>query len=74
VQFALITGTSALFGGLTLVVGGGGTKYGLDEFQGQLGDSFCKSDLVRLKVWHVIHMHSLECSVQGSSRRSGIPF
>jgi hypothetical protein len=47
VQFALITGTAVLLGGLGLFVNGAGTKYGLDEFRGQLGDTFCKSDLVR---------------------------
>jgi hypothetical protein len=46
VQFALTTGTVVLFGGLMLIVNGGGTKYGLEEFRGQLGDTFCKSELI----------------------------
>jgi hypothetical protein len=46
VQFALTLGTSVLFGGLALIVNGAGTKYGLDEFRGQLGDTFCKSELI----------------------------
>jgi hypothetical protein len=46
VQFALTTGTVVLFGGLLLIVNGGGTKYGLDELRGKLGDTFCKSELM----------------------------
>jgi hypothetical protein len=46
VQFALTLGTAVLFGGLALIVNGAGTKYGLDEFRGQLGDTFCKSELI----------------------------
>jgi hypothetical protein len=64
VRFALTTGTLVLLAGLALI-GGAGTKYGLEEFRGQLGDTCCKSDLVRLKVWHAI---------QCSSRRTGMPF
>jgi hypothetical protein len=45
VQFALITGTTVLLGGLALIFGAG-TKYGLDELRGQLGDTFCKSELM----------------------------
>jgi hypothetical protein len=56
VQFALITGTAVLFGGLALIVSGAGTKYGLEELRGKLGDTCCKSYLVRLKVWHAIRM------------------
>jgi hypothetical protein len=56
VQFALIAGTTDLFGGLMLIVGAG-TKYGLEEFRGQLGDTFCKSDLMRMKLW--LHKYSM---------------
>jgi hypothetical protein len=62
VQFALIVGTTNLFIGLKLTVNGGGTKRGLDDLRGQLGDTCCKSNLVRLKVlffsvflYHVIY-------------------
>jgi hypothetical protein len=42
VQFALTMGTFSLFTALLLIIGGGGTRYPLDELRGQIGDACCK--------------------------------